>query len=128
MRECDVMETKEEQRFTIRFYVRRGKSATATFQKLKETYGEQCLSRATILRSHAAFAKEGRKSAKVKPSTGRPKASVTAINVNTVNALMQEDRHLTMRGLSAIMNINIEKNRFCHNFVFCVVLARGRRI
>ncbi len=37
MRKCDVMETKEEQRFVIRFYMRRGKSATATFQKLKET-------------------------------------------------------------------------------------------
>ncbi len=59
MRECDVMETKEEQRFVIRFYVRQCKSATATFQKLKETCEEQCLSRTTILRWHAAFAKEG---------------------------------------------------------------------
>ncbi len=107
MRECDVMETKEEQRFVIQFYVRRGKSATASFQKLKKTYGEQCLSRVTILRWHAAFANEGRESAKVKPSTSRPKTSVIAINVNTVSTLIQEDRHLTMRALSAIMNISI---------------------
>ncbi len=87
MRECGVIETKEEQCFVIWFYMRRGKSATATFQKLKESYGKQCLSRATILRKHAAFTKEGRESAKEKPLQAGRRRVLLLLSNNGTGAL-----------------------------------------
>ena len=102
---CDAA-SKQEQRFVIKFHYRSGKNAQETFDIMKQTYGNQCLGRSTIFRWHSSF-KKGRESAKLIPHGGRPKTAATEVNINTVWAMVQEDRSITVERIADIMNISV---------------------
>jgi uncharacterized protein YktA (UPF0223 family) len=60
-----------EQRCAIKFCVKLGETSIETFNKLKQAYGEQALSRSQVFKSYKAFS-EGRESIKDEPRSGRP--------------------------------------------------------
>jgi len=62
---------KFEQRFTIKFFVKLGESATVTYEKLQRVCGEHSLSRAQVFRRHKSFL-EGREQVEDGPRVGRP--------------------------------------------------------
>ncbi len=117
--------TEHDHRTVIKFYCLRNKSATKTFKKMKEVYGDRCLSRCTVLRWHAAFMK-GQESTELLHMgwSGPPKTASGEVNVNTIWVLIEEDCSLTCHQMAAIMNYskttieNIVKHevRMCYLF------------
>jgi len=67
-----AMQKNIEQRYAIKFCVKRNKSATETFDSLIEAYGDATLSRTMVFKWHKAF-KEGRENVKNDPHSGRRK-------------------------------------------------------
>lgn len=94
-----------EQRCSIKFCVKLGESASVTFEKLKQVYGEHCLSRAQVFRWHKLFL-EGRENVEDDPRSGRPSTAKTDENVERVRALVGSDRRLTIRMMSEQLNLN----------------------
>lgn len=93
-----------EQHAAIKFCYRLVKSAAVTYDLMRQTYENESFHRATIIRWHKAFS-EGRASAASIPHGSRPKTSVTPVNVNTLAAVIQEDRHLSRRSLASLLNV-----------------------
>ncbi|XP_008179957.1 protein GVQW3-like [Acyrthosiphon pisum] len=85
-----------EQRCAIRFCFKLGHSATETFQKLQQAYGESVLSRAQVFRWFKAFY-EGREAIEDEPRNGRPSTAKSDENVIRVRDLVRFDRRLTVR-------------------------------
>lgn len=85
-----------EQRCAIRFCFKLGHSATETFQKLQQAYGDSVLSRAQVFRWFKEFS-EGREAIEDEPRSGRPSTAKTDENVIKVRDLVRSDRRLTVR-------------------------------
>ncbi|XP_026816229.1 protein GVQW3-like [Rhopalosiphum maidis] len=85
-----------EQRCAIRFCFKLGHSATETFQKLQQAYGDSVLLRAQVFRWFKAFS-EGREAIEDEPRSGRPSTAKTDENVIKVRDLVRSDRRLTVR-------------------------------
>ncbi|GFX41223.1 protein GVQW3 [Trichonephila clavipes] len=94
-----------EQRCAIKFCFRLGHSATETFAKLQQAYGDSVLSRAQVFRSFKAFS-GGRESIEDEPRSGRPSVSKTAENDVRVRDLVRSDRRLTIRMIGEELNLN----------------------
>ena len=77
------MQENIEQRYAIKFCVKRNKSATETFASLTEAYGDVTLSRIMVFKWHKAF-KEGRENVEEDPRSGRPITSRKDENVEVV--------------------------------------------
>ncbi|XP_015373628.1 PREDICTED: putative uncharacterized protein FLJ37770 [Diuraphis noxia] len=114
-----------EQRCAIRFCFKLGHSATETFKKLQQAYGESVLSRAQVFRWFKAFS-EGRKLIEDDPRSGRPSTAKNDENIIRVRDLVRSDRRLTVRmieeqlGLShtivhQILTIDSEMSNPCKN-------------
>ncbi|KAK4885970.1 hypothetical protein RN001_002241 [Aquatica leii] len=88
-----------KQRCAIKFCVKLGESASVTFEKLKQAYGEHSLSRAQTFRWHKAFF-ESRKNVEDEQRSGRPTTSKTDENIEPVRTFVRSDRRLTLRMLS----------------------------
>ncbi len=100
------MDSKDEQRVNIKFCVRLGKNTVETIALMKQAYGDDSLSPSAIKRWHAEFLKDLNKSPMRQYSSGRPNSAVTEININTVRAAIDEDRHLSIRALEGILNLS----------------------
>jgi hypothetical protein len=75
------MDVKIEHRVCIKFHVKLGKSATASFQTLREASGEHSLSGTAVYDLHSHF-KAGRVKAEDYGRPGRPSTSKTTENVD----------------------------------------------
>jgi len=82
---------KFEQRCAIKFCVKRGESATVSYEKLQTAYGEHSLSRAQVFRWHKSFL-EGREQVEDESHAGRPSTSKTDDSVERVRSLVRSDR------------------------------------
>ena len=91
-----AMQENIEQRYAIKFCVKRNKSATETFASLTEAYGDVTLSRTMVFKWHKAF-KEDRENVEDDPRSGRPITSTKDENVEVVRAVMAKDRRLSVR-------------------------------
>jgi len=96
---------KFEQSCAIKFCVKFGESATATYEKLQSAYGEHFLSRAQVFRWHKSFL-EDREQVEDEPRAGRTSTSKTDDNVEIVRSLVRSDRRLTLRMISSELNLN----------------------
>jgi len=85
-----------EQRCAIRFCFKLGHSATETFQKLQQAYGDSVLSRTQVFRWFKAFS-EGREAIEDEPRSERPSTAKTDENVIKVRDLVRSDHRLTVR-------------------------------
>lgn len=116
-----------EQRCAIRFCFKLGHSATETFQKLQQAYGENVLSRAQVFRWFKAFS-EGIELIEDEPRSRRPSTSKNDENIIRFRDLVRSDRRLTVRmireqlGLShtivhQILTIDLEMRKICAKMV-----------
>ena len=121
-----------EQRCVMRFCFKLGYSATETFQKLQQAYGESVLSRAQVFRWFKAFS-EGREAIEDEPRSGRPSTAKTDENVIRVRDLVRSDRRLMVRmigeqlGLTHttvhhILTNNLEMRKICAKMVPKILL------
>lgn len=94
-----------EQRCAIRFCFRLGHSATETFAKLQQAYGDSVLSRAQVFRWFKAFS-EGKESMEDEPRSGRPSTARTDENVDRIRELVRSDRRLTIRMIGEQLNLS----------------------
>ena len=98
------MNEKNEQRVCIKFCVKLGKSATETFEMLRQAFHDHALGRTQVFEWHARF-KSGRESVEDDERSGRPVTSRTPENVNKISELIHEDRRQTINELSALVGI-----------------------
>ena len=93
-----------EQRHNIRFCIRLDKTANETWLIMKQTYGNGCMARASVLRWYPLF-KEGRQNAEDLPRPGRPVEVPTPQNIDKVKTLVQQDARLTTIDIAENVNM-----------------------
>jgi hypothetical protein len=85
------MDGKIEQCVCIKFRMKLDKSATETFEMLREAFGEHSLSWTAVFEWQSRF-KAGRVSAENDKHSGRPSTSKTTENVEKIREFIHEDR------------------------------------
>ncbi|GFT52210.1 protein GVQW3 [Trichonephila clavipes] len=96
-----------EQRIVVKFHFKLGKTATETYNLLKEVYGSECLSRARVFEWFKRF-KDGRQDVEDDSRPGRPSTSKTDENVEKVASLIRSDRRLSIPAIAETVNIDKE--------------------
>ncbi|EGI61189.1 FLJ37770-like protein [Acromyrmex echinatior] len=84
-----------EQRIVVKFHVKLGKTATETYNLLKEMYGHECLSRARVFEWFKRF-QDGREDVEDDSRPGCPSTSKTDDNIETIDNLVRSDRRLSI--------------------------------
>ncbi|GFX48184.1 mariner Mos1 transposase [Trichonephila clavipes] len=96
-----------EQRIVVKFHFKLGKTATETYNLLKEVYGSECLSHARVSEWFKRF-KDGRQDVEDDSRPGHPSTSKTDENVEKVVSLIRSDRRLSIRAIAETVNIDKE--------------------
>ena len=86
----------EEQRMSIKFCVKAGKSAVEMIELINKAYGSTAMSRANVYWWYARF-RDGREDVKDDARSGRPSTARTDKNVESVRRLLTEDRRTTLQ-------------------------------
>jgi len=87
--------------------VKLGKSATGTYDLLKKVYDDECLSRTQVFEWFERF-KEGREEIGDNQRPGHPSTSKTDTNIENVSEIVQQNRHLSIRAVAELINIDKE--------------------
>lgn len=95
-----------EQRCTIKFCVKFGKSATVAFEKLEEAYRKLCLSRSQVFSWHKSFLEDRKHFEDEDEDLRRHSTTKTDENIECVNDLARSDRRLVLRMLIEQLNLN----------------------
>jgi hypothetical protein len=85
-----------EQRYSIKFCVKLGKSATETNDMIKLAYKDEAMSRTRVFEWYSQF-KNGREEVEDEQRAGRPSTSKTEDNVTKIRDLLNTDRRLSVR-------------------------------
>ena len=96
-----MLSASVEQRVSIKFLTKLGKSATETYNLLTEVCGDQCLSHMQVFEWFKKF-KEGREYVRDDPKLGRPSTAKTQENVEKVARIVQGDCRLSIRAISEL--------------------------
>ncbi|GFV23239.1 protein GVQW3 [Trichonephila clavipes] len=96
-----------QQRIVVKFHFKHGKTATETYNLLKEVYGSECLSRARVFEWFERF-KVGRQDVEDDSRPGCPPTQKTDENVERVASLIRSDRLLSIRAIAETVNIDKE--------------------
>jgi len=94
-----------EQRIIIKFLTKEGCKQSEICSRLKRQYGEKTLSNVSVYKWSNAF-KKGRETVENEPHERRPRNSITGENSDRVDALIRENRRITVGELSGILNIS----------------------
>lgn len=131
------MDSRFEQRANIKFCVKLGKSATATFEMLQQAYGEEAMSRARCFDWHSRF-RNGRTSLDDDERSGRPSTSTSQEMVGEVERMVLNDRRTTINEISnqleisfgsvqSILTTNLGMHRVAAKFVPRLLTADQKR-
>lgn len=99
------MDLKLQQRASIRFCVLLDKTPSQTLEMLQQAYKEQAMGKTQVFEWHKRF-REGKNDLEDAPRPGRPSTSKTETNVNTIDAMLREDRRLSITKIAEIMKIS----------------------
>lgn len=99
-----------EQRIVVKFHVKLGKTATETYNLLKEVYGNECLSRARVFEWFKRF-QDGREDVQDDSRPGRPSTSKTDDNIEKIGNLIRSDRQHYYLHVLAELRERIRKKR-----------------
>jgi hypothetical protein len=99
-----------EQRISITFCVKIGKSASEMLDLLIMTYGEYAMKKSSVFEWHKWF-KEEREKVQEDPRSGQPKTQRTYANVDRVRILVRSDRRVGVRVIAEELNMNRETVR-----------------
>lgn len=104
-----------EQRIVVKFHMKLGKTATETYNLLKEVYGNECLSRARVFEWFKRF-QDGQEDVEDDSRPGRPSTSKTDDNIEKIGNLVRSDRQLSIRTIAETVGIDKESVRqILHN-------------
>ena len=93
-----------EQRIIIKFLTKEGCKLSEICSRLKRQYGEKTLSNVSVYKWSIAYQKGSE--TENEPHEHRPRTSITGVNSDCVNALIRENRQITVRELPGILNIS----------------------
>ena len=112
-----MLSVKVEQCVNVKFCLKLGKSTTETYDLLKKVYGDECLSRTQVFEWFKRF-KEGREEIGDDQHPSRPSTSKTDANIEKVGEIVWQNRHLSIRAVAELINIDKETVRqiLCNNF------------
>ena len=102
--EEDERNVRVEQRIIIKLLTKEGCIPSEICSRLKRQYGEKTLSYVSVYKCSSAF-KKVRETVENKPHERWPRTSITVENSDRVGALIRENRRITARELSGILNI-----------------------
>ena len=94
-----------QQCIIIKFLTKQGCKPSEICSRLKRQYGERTLSNVSVYKWSSVF-KKGRETAENETHDCRPRTSITGENSDHVDALIRENRRITVRELSGILNIS----------------------
>jgi transposase len=94
-----------EQRIIIKFLTKEGCKPSEKCSRLKRRYGEKTVSNVSVYKWSSAFRK-GRETVENEPHERRPRTSITGENSDRINALIWENRQITVSELSGILNVS----------------------
>ena len=94
-----------EQRIIIKFLAKECCKPSEICSRLKRQHGEKTLSNVSVYKWNSAF-KIGRETVENEPHERRPRTSITGENSDRVDALIRENRRITVRELSGILNMS----------------------
>ncbi|XP_067949962.1 protein GVQW3-like [Watersipora subatra] len=100
-----MSDSRVEQRCAIKFCVQLQHSATETYSKIQQAYGDTALSRAQVFRWFKAFS-EGKDSVEDDTRLGRPSSVHNDANVERIRELVHSDRRLTVRMIAEQLQLN----------------------
>ena len=98
------------QRYAILFCVKLGDSATTTYEKLQQAFGDDAMSRAQAFPQYKMFS-EGKTIVKDEEGSGRPSTTQTSDDTARVRELVRSDRRLTVNMIADEVNVNREALR-----------------
>jgi hypothetical protein len=98
---------KIEQPTNIKFLAKLKKTATETYQLLREDYGEDTLSRARVFEWHRRIL--GGRDVEDDERPGCPVTMKTDENVDKVRTLVRNDRRLNIRMIAKELNVDKER-------------------
>jgi histone-lysine N-methyltransferase SETMAR len=106
--------TREHFRAMIFYDFRRGLSRHECMDQLNSTFGDEAPSFATVKRWYNEFHR-GRHSLSDESREGRPKSVVVPENIDAVQNLIMQDRHITYREIEASLGISMTSiNKILH--------------
>ncbi|GBN90648.1 hypothetical protein AVEN_45589-1 [Araneus ventricosus] len=79
--------------------------ASQIYRRMKEVYGEQCLSRCTIFRWCQRY-EAGRVNIKVLPRSGQAHVVANSATISAVDELIRQNRRLTTREIAVELSIS----------------------
>ena len=95
-----------EQRYSIKFCVLLGKSATETKTLLEQAYGQDSLGKTMVYEWHRRF-REGRVTVEDEDRPGAPAIAINQENVAQVQHLILANPRLTVRKIAGTLDISI---------------------
>ncbi|GBL92181.1 hypothetical protein AVEN_91520-1 [Araneus ventricosus] len=97
--------SRSEQRAVIQFLRAEGEHASQNYSRIKEVYGEQCLSRCTIFRWYQRY-EVGRENIKDLPRPGQAHVVINCAPISAVDALIRQNRRITTREIAVELSIS----------------------
>jgi len=94
-----------EQCIIIKFLTKESCKLSEISSRLKRQYGEKTMSNFSVCKWSSVF-KKGRETVENEPHERWLRTSITGENSDHVDALIQENRRITVRKLSGILNIS----------------------
>jgi len=92
-----------ERHIIIKLLTKEGCKPSEICSRLKRQYGEKTLSNITLCKWNTVF-KKGSKMVENEPHEHQPRTSITGENSNRIDALIWENRQITVHELSGIRN------------------------
>ncbi|GBN15357.1 Putative uncharacterized protein FLJ37770 [Araneus ventricosus] len=96
-----------EQRLSIKFCFKLGKTATEAHEMLVKVYGEDAVSTKCISEWFKRF-RDGKEDVKDVPRSGRPPISTTPDNIERVRRMLADDRRLSFRMIAEELKISLD--------------------
>ncbi|PNF20109.1 hypothetical protein B7P43_G04790 [Cryptotermes secundus] len=96
-----------EQRIVIKFLIGENVPSAEIHHRPQQQYGEECLSRTCVFEWCKCF-REGRERVQNEPHDCWPRISVTKPNIDRVDALIRENRCITIKELGAMLSISVD--------------------
>ncbi|PNF14690.1 hypothetical protein B7P43_G10269 [Cryptotermes secundus] len=95
-----------EQRILIKFLIGENAPSAEIHHRLQQQYGEECPSRTRVFEWCKCF-RGGRERVENEPHDRRPRTSVTKPNIDRADALIRENRRITIKELGAMLSISV---------------------
>ena len=99
------MDKNIEQRLCLKFCIANGISCAESLKILQKSYGGSTLSRTRAYELYSAF-QSGRNVVKDLSRSGQPSMSPTEVNFTKVKEMVTENRHLSLREITAELPVS----------------------